>query len=40
MTRSLGPFAAPDVSALAKTLTSALDERHGAGRSPPTHVEL
>jgi hypothetical protein len=40
MTRSLVPFAAPDVSALAKTLKSALDERHGAGRSPPTHVEL
>lgn len=40
MTRSLVPLAAPDVSALAKHLKSFLDERHGAGRAPPTHVEL
>lgn len=40
MTRLLVPFAAPDVSALAKTLKGFLDERHGAGKSPPTHVEL
>ena len=40
MTRSLVPLAAPDVSALAKNLKSFLDERHGAGKAPPTHVEL
>ena len=40
MTRSLVPFAAPDASALAKNLKSFLDQRHGAGKSPPTHVEL
>ncbi len=40
MTRLLVPFVAPDLSALAKTLKSALDERHGVGRPPPTHVEL
>ncbi len=40
MTRLLVPLVAPDVSALAKTLKAVLDERHGAGRSPPSHVEL
>jgi hypothetical protein len=40
MTRLLVPLAAPDVSALARNLKSFLDERHGAGKSPPTHVEL
>ena len=34
------PYAAADISTLAKTLKSALDERHGAGRPPPSHVEL
>jgi hypothetical protein len=34
------PYAAADISALAKTLKSALDERHDAGRPPPSHVEL
>lgn len=34
------PYAAADISSLAKTLKSALDERHGAGRPPPSHVEL
>lgn len=40
MTRLLVPLATPDLSALAKTLKSSLDERHGAGKPPPTHVEL
>ena len=40
MSRSLVPFATPDLSSLAKTLKTALDERHGAGRPPPSHVEL
>ena len=40
MTRLLVPLATPDLSALAKTLTSFLDERHGAGKPLPTHVEL
>ncbi len=40
MTRLLVPLATPDLSALAKTLKTALDERHGAGKPPPTHVEL
>lgn len=40
MTRLLVPLAAPDVSALAKTLKTALDARHVAGKSPPGHVEL
>ena len=40
MTRLLVPLAAPDVSALAKHLKSFLDDRHGAGKAPPTHVEL
>ena len=40
MTRLPVPLPAPDVSALAKTLKSFLDERHGAGKAPPTHVEL
>lgn len=40
MTRLLVPLATPDLSALAKTLKRSLDERHGAGQPPPTHVEL
>ena len=40
MTRLLVPLATPDSSALAKSLKSFLDERHGAGKPPPTHVEL
>ena len=34
------PFAAADISTVAKTIKSALDERHGAGKPPPSHVEL
>jgi hypothetical protein len=34
------PYAAADVSTVAKTLKSALDERHDAGKPPPSHVEL
>ena len=34
------PYAATDITTVAKTLKSALDERHGAGRPPPSHVEL
>jgi hypothetical protein len=34
------PYAAADISTLAKTLKGALDERHVAGRPPPSHVEL
>jgi len=40
MTRLLVPLATPDLSALAKTLKSFLDERHAAQKPPPTHVEL
>jgi hypothetical protein len=40
MPRTLVPFATPDVSSLAKSLKSALDERHLEGRPPPSHVEL
>ncbi len=40
MTRQLVPFYAPDVSALTKILKNILDERHVAGKSPPSHVEL
>ena len=40
MTRLLVPLATPDLSALAKTLKSFLDARHGAGKPLPTHVEL
>ena len=34
------PYAAADISTVAKTLKSALDERHDAGQPPPSHVEL
>jgi hypothetical protein len=34
------PYAAADISTVAKTLKSALDERHESGRAPPSHVEL
>jgi len=34
------PYAAEDITTVAKTLKSALDERHGAGKPPPSHVEL
>jgi hypothetical protein len=34
------PYAAADISTVARTLKSALDERHEAGRPPPSHVEL
>jgi hypothetical protein len=40
MTRLLVPLSTPDVSAYAKTLKSFLDERHAAGKTPPTHLEL
>jgi hypothetical protein len=40
MARLLVPFAAPDLSSLAKSLKEYLDERHGAGRPSPSHVEL
>jgi hypothetical protein len=40
MTRQLVPLATPDLSAFAKTLKKLLDERHAAGKSLPTHVEL
>lgn len=40
MTRRLVPLATPDLSAFAKTLKKLLDERHAAGKSLPTHVEL
>jgi hypothetical protein len=40
MTRLLVPLATPDLSALAKTLKNSLDQRHDAGKPPPTHVEL
>jgi hypothetical protein len=40
MPKTLVPYAAPDISSVAKSLKTALDERHGAGRPPPTHVEL
>lgn len=34
------PYVAADISDVAKTLKLALDERHEAGRAPPSHVEL
>ena len=34
------PYVAADITDVAKTLKSALDERHNAGRAPPSHVEL
>jgi hypothetical protein len=34
------PYVAADITDVAKTLKSALDERHQAGRAPPSHVEL
>lgn len=34
------PYAAADVSAIAKSLKAALDERHEARLPPPSHVEL
>ena len=40
MTRLLVPLATPDLSAFTKTLKGFLDERHEAGKAPPSHVEL
>jgi hypothetical protein len=40
MPKTLVPYAAADISSVAKSLKSALDVRHGAGRPPPSHVEL
>jgi hypothetical protein len=34
------PYVAPDITDVARTLKSALDERHEAGKAPPSHVEL
>jgi hypothetical protein len=39
MPRTLVPYAAPDISSVAKSLKNALDERHETGRPPPSHVE-
>ncbi len=40
MTRLLVPLATPDVSAFGKTLKNSLDQRHAAGKAPPSHLEL
>jgi hypothetical protein len=40
MTRTLVSLATPDASAFAKTLKTALDARHAAGKAPPSHLEL
>jgi len=40
MTRTPVPLATPDVSPFARTLKGYLDERHAAGKPPPSHVEL
>ena len=40
MPKTLVPYAAADISSVAKSIKSALDERHEAGRLPPSHVEL
>ncbi len=40
MTKQLVSFSTPNVSAFTKTLKNLLDERHVAGKSPPSHVEL
>lgn len=40
MTRLLVPLATPDVSAFGKTLKNFLDQRHAAGKAPPSHLEL
>jgi hypothetical protein len=34
------PYVAADITDVAKSLKSALDERHEAGRPPPSHVEI
>ncbi|HUR89581.1 MAG TPA: DUF2087 domain-containing protein [Ramlibacter sp.] len=34
------PYVAADITTVARALKSALDERHDAGRPPPSHVEL
>jgi hypothetical protein len=34
------PYAAADITTVAKTIKTALDERHEAGRKPPSHVEI
>ncbi|MEJ6020678.1 DUF2087 domain-containing protein [Ramlibacter sp. PS4R-6] len=34
------PYAAADITSVARTLKSALDERHASGKPPPSHVEL
>jgi hypothetical protein len=34
------PYAAADITTVAKTIKSTLDERHAAGRPPPSHVEI
>jgi hypothetical protein len=40
MPRIAVPYVAADIASVARTLKSALDERHAAGRPPPSHVEL
>lgn len=40
MPRTLVPYAATDISSVAKSLKSALHERHEAGKPPPSHLEL
>jgi hypothetical protein len=40
MSRLLVPLTTTDVSALTKSLKGFLDERHAAGKAPPSHVEL
>ena len=34
------PYAAADITTVARTIKTALDERHDAGRKPPSHVEI
>ena len=40
MTRLLVPLVTPDLSSFAKALKRLLDERHAAGKPPPSHLEL
>ena len=38
MTRLLVPLVTPDLSSFAKALKRLLDERHAAGKPPPSHL--
>ena len=40
MTRTALPYAVPDLSALAKSLTRSLEEHHAQHQRPPGHVEM